>query len=68
MGDYQMQVKLFNVNQDTGEQSIIDANCNLADCFPGDDASYEGAIQLIKDNGRAWIGGGAAPLFLAVRA
>jgi hypothetical protein len=63
-----MIVKVFTVNQDTGAQTFVH-HSELRDCFPDDDQNdteYQNARDEIGQVGRAWIGGGAAPLFLVV--
>ena len=59
-----MKVKLYAVNQDTGEQTF-DRICEINDLFEDQNEAYVVNME-IKDSGRAWIGGGAAPLFLAM--
>ena len=68
-----MQVKLYAVNHETGEQRF-ERVADLADvlAFDGMDEDdlmdlYHEAAEEIARAGRYWIGGGAAQLFLAMR-
>jgi hypothetical protein len=60
-------VNVYRVDQDTFEETF-DRRCYLVDLF-GDgenDAEYQDARYEIGQVGRAWIGGGAAQLFLVM--
>lgn len=58
-----MKVKLFSVNQETGAETL-ERICEVQDMFEDENEAYSVNME-IKASGRAWIGGGAAPLFLA---
>lgn len=61
-----MRVNVFDVNA-CGEETLR-CVCDLADCFPDDMGDeYEQARVELRDAGRFWIGGGAAPLVLLIR-
>lgn len=57
-----MDVKVFD--EAGAEHGIRD----LRDLLGDDEAGYEAARAEIAKCGRAWIGGGSAPLFLLMRA
>jgi hypothetical protein len=61
-------VKVLLVDQEGNEH--FERYSALRDCFPDDDqdADYVAAVNEIDRQGRAWVGGGAAPLFLLIRA
>lgn len=49
----------------------IETECaprDLREMLGDDDEDYYRAVEEIKRSGRVWIGGGAAPLFLAFAA
>lgn len=60
-----MRVKVFDVNA-YGEETL-EAECDLRDCFPDGGDDYTRAFVELRDCGRFWTGGGAAPLFKLVR-
>ncbi len=62
-------VKVLRITDDGHEH--FERFSGLRDCFPDDDQNdtdYHSALDEIKRCGRVWIGGGAAPLFLLIRA
>ena len=62
-----MQVKVYAVNQETGERTEAQISDTL-DMFPDDEQSRISVEDEIRFSGRSWIGGGAAQLFYAVKA
>lgn len=64
-----MRIKLWCVDQVTGERFPED-DCDLDSLFYLADenqrSEHDDAQAAIQRDGQAWIGGGAAPLFLAV--
>lgn len=62
-----MRVKIFSVDQDTAEENFERLTDTL-DMFPDDETERYLVEEQISRDGRAWIGGGAAQLFLAVKA
>jgi hypothetical protein len=50
------------LNQPINEWPLI-ATCDIAECFPDDDAETQFAITLIENDGAYLVGGGAAPIF-----
>jgi len=62
-----MIVKVYAVNQDTGEE-VFQWHSRLSDFEFSTAAEYREIRAEIEKSGRAWIGGGAAQLFLAMRA
>ena len=68
-----MEVKLYAVDQETGEQRF-ERVADLAEvlAFDGMDEDdlmgmYHEALDEIQRSGRYWLGGGAAQLFLLMR-
>ncbi len=67
-----MQVKIYDVDSQGNE--AFRAQCDLHDCFPDDSRDENGnseflaALNELTRSGRVWIGGGAAPLVLLMRA
>ena len=61
-----MNVKIYDINQDTGEQTFR-AVAYLADAMASDDDEYSAARAELQRSGRYWVGGGAAPLVLLMR-
>ena len=62
-----MKVKLYAVNQDTGDM-VFEKCVWLDDLFDEADEERHSAAREVRDVGRYWIGGGAAPLFYVSRA
>lgn len=62
-----MKIKLYAVNQDTGEQ-VFEGEKWLDDLFEEGDEELYIAKRELCDVGRYWIGGGAAQLFYASKA
>ena len=60
-----MQVKIY-LSADGAE--TLQSVCDLWECFPEYDAGYNEARAELGRIGCYWIGGGAAPLFLLMRA
>lgn len=62
-----MKINLWCVDQETGER-FREADCELAELFymadEGEREAYERALSDIARDCEAFIGGGAAPLFL----
>lgn len=61
-----MKVKIFDHAAETHIETYR-ATADLRDCLP-DDEEYEVARHELNVVGRYWIGGGAAPLVLLLRA
>jgi len=61
-----MRVKVFYVNQDTGDETFW-TECSLDETLDRADDEYGDAVWHLQDNGRYWLGGGAAPLVLLLR-
>jgi hypothetical protein len=61
-----MIVKVFTIDSDTMAETFLH-HSDLADCLPEADDYWAAYADIVKA-GRAWIGGGAAPLFLLTRA
>jgi hypothetical protein len=62
-----MNVKIYDIDADTGAETFR-CVAFLADALPTDDDEYGPARDELSRVGRYWIGGGAAPLVLLVRA
>lgn len=62
-----MNVKIYDVNG-YGEETLR-SECDLLECFPDGalDDEYLQALAELRDAGRFWVGGGAAPLVLLMR-
>ena len=60
-----MRVKLYQVDQDTAAETL-QREGELADVIVDDDEEYYTIRNALETNGRCWIGGAAAPLFLAI--
>jgi hypothetical protein len=61
-----MMIKQYTVDDTGGE--TFEGECALDDCFEVDDPEYQVALSELDASGRYWCGGGAAVLFLLVRA
>jgi hypothetical protein len=61
-----MRIKIYDVDQNTGDETF---NCqaDLAECFESDDPELIEVEAQLHSQGRAWVGGGAAPLRLLMR-
>lgn len=58
-----MRVRIFTVDQTTGEEKPVGIADSLNECIP-DDADYCAEIEReLAENSVAWVGGGAAQLF-----
>lgn len=64
-----MLVRIFHVDQETGEETDDNGGRSLPlnDLFDDDEEYQEAFRALVEKDGRHTIGGGAAPLFLLVR-
>jgi len=62
-----MKIKTYAVNQDTGAETF-EGECDLADALEPETEEYGEALDELRHQGRCWIGGGAAQLFLLTRA
>lgn len=62
-----MKVRIYAVNQDTGIETFAD-ECRLDEAIERGDPEYYRALVELTKVGRYWIGGGAAPLSLLMRA
>ena len=58
-----MQVRLYQVDQDTAAETLQTVG-ELSDVIDPDDDEYYSILNALRSAGRCWIGGGAAPLFL----
>jgi hypothetical protein len=60
--------RLYQVDQDSGAETWLREGHYLNElvAFPTD-AEYSQTLDECARSGRAWIGGGAAPLFLVIR-
>jgi hypothetical protein len=61
-----MRVKIYDVTG-AGEKTFR-AECDLAECFPGDEEAASAARLEIEKTGQCWYGGGAAPAVILERA
>lgn len=65
-----MRVKVFAIDQVTGEEKLTAADVELSSLFPADeidaDEQEAHARDEIERAGRVWIGGGAAQLNLVM--
>lgn len=60
-----MKVNIYAVDQNTGAQTLYARSVYLAGAMAdADDSERQDAAEKLRTQGRAWIGGGAAPLFL----
>lgn len=60
-------VTLYRVDQATGEEKFERRERFVSDVMDMDDPEYEATVEELHDAGRAYIGGGAAPLFVIRR-
>ena len=60
-----MKVRLYDY---TEHGEVYRCTCDLAECFPDDDAELRAAVSELSTTGRYWTGGGAAPIVLLMRA
>jgi hypothetical protein len=58
-----MRVRIFTVDQSTGEERPVAVADSLSECMPNEDNEYHETLAELEQFGRAWIGGGAAQLF-----
>jgi hypothetical protein len=61
-----MRVKIYDIDSNTGEQTLRGEDATLA-MFDDDDDRHWVEHEL-RSRGRSYVGGGAAPLVLLVRA
>lgn len=62
-----MRVRLYEVDQTTGAMDLVDADCDLEQCFADDRTEYHSTKAELEKIGRAWVGGGAAQLYYLSR-
>ena len=62
-----MQVRIFAVDQETGAEQYIGAGDLTTTGLDPETDEYRDAAYELRRNGRVWVGGGAAQLFLLMR-
>lgn len=60
-------VTLYRVDQTSGDELFVRRECFVSDVMDMDDPEYEATVEELHAEGRAYIGGGAAPLFVIRR-
>ncbi len=61
-----MRVRIYEVNQQTGAETLR-GEADFTEALPEPNDEQALAYQELRESGRAWIGGGAAPLILLMR-
>jgi hypothetical protein len=56
-----MEVRIVDIDQDTGEKTFR-CVAPLDSIFDDEDDEYRFAAESLQQEGRYWVGGGAAPL------
>ena len=54
-----LRVKIYDVTGPARKE--FRAECDIGECFPGDEESAIAAARDIVRHGQCWLGGGAAP-------
>ena len=57
-----MDVRVIHIRQSDGVETVEQEYARLEDLLDGDE--YEDALALLRREGRAYVGGGASPLYL----
>lgn len=61
-----MQVRIYDCDGHGNE--AVRCQCELRDCFPDDEETFQTALTELKRSGRVWMGGGAEPLVILMSA